>query len=100
MDTLPAISVAVTIHVIGMFGFSLPLGGWPTRTGRRAIMLMGFLCLAAGAILVAVTPRYWIIVTGTFLVGVGWFAATVAATAVIADATRTFERGRAIAHAH
>ena len=93
---LPAISVAVTIHVIGMFGFSLPLGWLADRTARRAVMLMGFLCLAAGAILVTVTPRYWIIVTGTFLVGVGWSAATVAATAVIADATRTFQRGRAI----
>jgi MFS family permease len=93
---LPAISVAVTIHVIGMFGFSLPLGWLADRMGRRAVILMGFLFLAGGAVLVPATSRYWIIVTGTFMVGVGWSAATVAATAVIADATRTFERGRAI----
>src|SRR5215510_11021517 len=55
-----------------------------------------FVFLAGWAILVAATPRYWMIVTGTFMVGVGWSAATVAATAVIADATRSFERGRAI----
>jgi len=93
---LPAISVAVTIHVIGMFGFSLPLGWLADRAGRRAVMLLGFLLLAGGAVLVPATSRYWIIVTGTFMVGVGWSAATVAATAVIADATHTFERGRAI----
>jgi Major Facilitator Superfamily/Cyclic nucleotide-binding domain len=93
---LPAISVAVTIHVVGMFGFSLPLGWLADRAGRRAVMLLGFLLLAGGAVLVPATSRYWIIVTGTFMVGVGWSAATVAATAVIADATHTFERGRAI----
>jgi len=93
---LPAISLAVAIHVVGMFGFSLPLGWLADRAGRRAVMLLGFLFLAGGAILVPATSRYWIIVTGTFLVGLGWSAATMAATAVIADATHTFERGRAI----
>jgi MFS family permease len=93
---LPVISVAVTIHVIGMFGFSLPLGWLADRTGRRTVMVLGFVFLEGGAILVAATPRYWMIVTGTFMVGVGWSAATVAATAVIADLTRSFERGRAI----
>jgi len=93
---LPAISVAVTIHVIGMFGFSLPLGWLTDRVGRHAVLLLGFLFLAGGAGLVPLTSRYWIIVAGTFLVGLGWSAATVAATAIIADATHTFERGRAI----
>ena len=93
---LPAISVAVTIHVIGMFGFSLPLGWLADRAGRRAVMLLGLLLLAAGAVLVPATTGYWIVVSGTFMVGVGWSAVTVAATAVIADATRAFERGRAI----
>src|SRR5262249_50512159 len=86
---LPAISLAVAIHVVGMFGFSLPLGWLADRAGRRAVMLLGFLFLAGGAILVPATSRYWIIVTGTFLVGLGWSAATMAATAVIADATHT-----------
>src|SRR5215813_2785027 len=85
---LPVISVAVTIHVIGMFGFSLPWGWLADRVGRRAVMVLGFVFLGAGAVLVAATVRYWTIVTGTFMVGVGWSAATVAATAVIADVTR------------
>jgi MFS family permease len=94
--SLPVISVAVTIHVIGMFGFSLPLGWLADRAGRRAVMVLGFVFLGGGAVLLAATPRYWMIVTGTFMVGVGWSAATVAATAVIADVTRSIERGRAI----
>src|SRR5262245_47290185 len=81
---LPAISLAVTIHVIGMFGFSLPLGWLTDRMGRDAVMFLGFLFLAGGALLVPATSHYWIIVTGTFTVGLGWSAATIAATAVIA----------------
>jgi MFS family permease len=46
--------------------------------------------------LVPATSHYWIIVAGTFTVGLGWSAATVAATAVIADATHASERGQAI----
>jgi MFS family permease len=37
-----------------------------------------------------------LITLGTFLVGLGWAAANVAATALIADLAQTAERGRAI----
>ena len=93
---MPAISVAVTIHVIGMFGFSLPLGRLADRAGRRAVLFLGLFLAAVGAVLVPIAASYWIIVTGIFLVGVGWSAVTVAATAVIADTTSALERGRAI----
>lgn len=93
---MSAISVAVTIHVIGMFGFSLPLGRLADRVGRRAVLLQGLLIAAVGAVLVPLTSYYWIIVTGTFLVGLGWSAVTVAATTLIADTAGALERGRAI----
>src|SRR5262249_62202540 len=44
---LPAISFAVAMHVIGMFGLSLPLGHLADRLGRRHVMLGG--TVAAGA---------------------------------------------------
>ncbi len=50
----------------------------------------------AGAALVAFTDAFWTITLGTFLVGLGWAAANVAATALIADHSETEERGRAI----
>ena len=64
--------------------------------GRDPVMALGLLLLAGGAILVPATSHYWMIVAGTFTVGLGWSAATVVATAVIADATDASERGRAI----
>ncbi len=91
-----AISVSVAIHVAGMFGFSLPLGRLCDRAGRRPVLLGGLAVLAAGAILVPSTADYWIATLGTFLVGVGWSGASVAASALIADSTQPAWRGRAI----
>jgi MFS family permease len=91
-----AISVSVAIHVVGMFGFSLPLGRLCDRAGRRPVLLAGLGVLAAGAILVPTTSDYWVATLGTFLVGLGWSAASVAASALIADTTVPEQRGRAI----
>ncbi|MGH9891410.1 MAG: MFS transporter, partial [bacterium] len=93
---LSAISLSVAIHVVGMFGFSLPLGMLSDRLGRRAILLAGMVLAGGGSILVPMSPSYWIITAGTFLVGLGWSCVNVAAAALIADTTSPPERGRAI----
>jgi MFS family permease len=94
--SLTAISVSVALHVVGMFGFSLPLGRLSDRIGRRATMLAGTVVCAAGAALVPFSTAYAVATLGIFLVGLGWSAATVAATAGIADAVPAEARGRAV----
>ncbi|MFN3974249.1 MAG: MFS transporter [Dehalococcoidia bacterium] len=91
-----AISVSVSIHVVGMFGFSLPLGRLTDRIGRRVVLLLGVVIAAAGSALVPISPNYWVITAGTFLVGLGWSFINVGATALIADVVHPDERGRAI----
>ncbi|MGH2369892.1 MAG: MFS transporter, partial [Chloroflexota bacterium] len=91
-----AISTSVAIHVVGMFGLSLPLGRAADRFGRRPVLLGGLVVLAVGAILVPSTSDYWIATAGTFLVGVGWSGASVAASALIVDTTDPAHCGRAI----
>ena len=93
---LPAISVSVSIHVIGMFAFSIPLGKVGDAIGRRILLIAGSFIAISGTLLVPVSPDYWVITLGTFLVGLGWSCVNVAATAVIADTTQPYERGRAI----
>ncbi|MDP2663159.1 MAG: MFS transporter, partial [Dehalococcoidia bacterium] len=93
---LPAISVSVSIHVIGMYGFSVPLGWLADRVGRRAVLLVGLVIAGVGSMLIPTSSSYWVITTGTFLVGLGWSAGYVAATALIADTSSPEERGRAI----
>ena len=94
--TLSAIAISHTFHSIGMFAFTIPLGKLADRVGRSRIMFPGVFVSLIGAALVAFTPNLVTVTLGTFLVGVGWAAANVAATAFIADQVTTTERGRAI----
>lgn len=93
---LPAISLGVAIHVVGMFGLSLPLGKAADRFGRRPVLLGGVLVAGVASVVVVSTSAYWLIVLGTFLVGVGWSGVNVGGTALLADTTRAGERGRVI----
>ena len=93
---LSAISLSVAIHVIGMFGFSIPIGRLGDRVGRRNTMLLGVVVAAMGTWLVVATPHYWVITLGTFLVGLGWSGGNISATALYADTTPPSGRGRVI----
>lgn len=94
--SLVAISVSMAFHASGMFAFSIPLGWLADRYGRGIVMFPGVAITLVGAWMVAFTAPYWSITLGTFLVGLGWAAANIAATAAVADFTETIERGRAI----
>ena len=59
-------------------------------------MFPGVATALAGAGLVAYTHSYFPITFGAFLVGIGWAAANVSATALIADHYVTATRGRAL----
>lgn len=94
--SLGAIAFSHMFHTAGMFAFTIPLGRLADRFGRGPVMFPGVATALLGAVLVTFTPGYWTITLGTFLVGLGWAAANVAATALIADFAETAERGRAI----
>ncbi len=90
------ISIAVTIHVIGMYGFSVLFGRMTDRLGAKTVMIIGILVTGAGALLMTLTSNYYIITLGIFLVGLGWSATTVCTTALIASLTETSLRGRVL----
>jgi MFS family permease len=94
--SLASIALSHAFHSAGMFAFTIPLGKLADRIGRRTVMAGGVATTLLAAGLVAFTEVYWSITLGTFLVGLGWAAANVAATALIADHAETEERGRAI----
>jgi MFS family permease len=93
---LPMISVAVAVHVVGMYGLSLPLGRLTDRIGRRNVILTGLVIDAFGAVLVPLSTDYWVATAGLLLVGIGWSCVNVAVTALIADTVPAVERGRAV----
>jgi MFS family permease len=94
--SLGAIAFSQMFHSAGMFAFTIPLGRLADRFGRERVMYPGVATALLGAGLVTFTSAYVTITLGTFLVGVGWAAANVAATAFIADHYDTAHRGRAI----
>jgi MFS family permease len=94
--SLSAISVSVALHVVGMFGFSLPIGRLSDRIGHRKTMLSGTGVCALGSLLVPLSPDFWVATLGIFLVGLGWSGVTVSATAQIADVVPPQARGRAV----
>ncbi len=94
--SLGAIAFSHMFHSAGMFAFTVPLGKLADRFGRDKVMFPGVATALTGAALVAFTGDFWAVTLGTYLVGLGWAAANVAATALIADHAETNERGRAI----
>jgi MFS family permease len=93
---LPMISLSVAIHVVGMFGLSIPLGRLTDQIGQRNVMLLGSVISAVGSCFVSLTSEYHLITIGTFLVGLGWSCINVASSALIADVVAPGDRGRAI----
>ena len=93
---LTAIGISHMFHTAGMFAFTIPLGRLADRIGRERVMFPGVATALIGAIMISFLSDYWLITLGTFLVGIGWAAANVAATALVADETETIHRGRAI----
>jgi MFS family permease len=94
--SLTAITVSHMFHSAGMFAFTIPLGWASDRYGREQVMYPGVGVALIGALFVAFAEGFAAVTIGTFLVGLGWCAANVASTALIADLVETQHRGRAI----
>jgi MFS family permease len=93
---LTAIALSHSFHAAGMFAFTIPLGWASDRYGREWVMYPGVGMALIGALFVAFSEGFVSVTLGTFLVGLGWCAANVASTALIADCVETQHRGRAI----
>lgn len=91
---LAPISVSVMIHVLGMYAFSIPFGRMADRWGRRRMLVSGAVTSGVGALVTTLFEDYWVITVGIFLVGLGWSAAIVTSTAVVADVSPALSRGR------
>jgi MFS family permease len=94
--SLTAIAISHSFHAAGMFAFTIPLGWAADRYGREWVMHPGVATTLIGALFVAYADGFWAVTLGTFLVGLGWSAANVASTALLADHADTAHRGRAI----
>jgi multidrug resistance protein len=66
------------------------------RYGRRPIYLASVACFALGSLLIALSPRFWMIIVSRAVQGVGAGGITPTASAVVGDTFPPQERGKAL----
>jgi len=89
------ITLALTAHTLGMFGFSSFTGWLIDRTSRHLMIMVGSLVLALSAIIVPLSPSLFPVALALFLLGLGWNFCFIAASSLLSDALAPGERGRA-----
>lgn len=98
--TLVIVGLTISLHVAGMFGLS-PVFGWlADRVGREAIIALGQVLLLAALLLTSFGADHQeAVIAGLILLGLGWSASTVVASALVAESAdplrRTVIQGRA-----
>jgi MFS family permease len=90
------IALVISVHIAGMFALSPVVGYLLDRYGRRRGLLVGGVLSASGALLGSFTEAPPLVGVGLFLVGLGWSACFLGATATISDLTAVRERGGAL----
>lgn len=83
---LAIVGLTISLHVAGMFALS-PLFGWLSdRFGRLRTILLGQLLFLVALVVIALGELDSLLVTvGLVFLGLGWSAATVSGSALVAD---------------
>ena len=84
--TLVIVGLTISLHVAGMFGLS-PIFGWMSdRVGRERVIALGQVLLLAALLTTSFGADYQgAVMVGLVLLGLGWSASTVGASALVAE---------------
>jgi MFS family permease len=98
--SLTIVGFTISLHIAGMFAFSPLFGIASDRLGRIPTILFGQVVFLASLLITALGQHDTVAITvGLVLLGLGWSASTVAASALVADLatgeTRLRVQGRA-----
>lgn len=91
---LPAISVVIMAHTLGMFGLSFVTGWLVDKVGRPKMIVAGGLVLAIACFMAPFSTTVAWLAVALFLLGLGWNFCFVAGSALLSDTLRSSERGR------
>lgn len=93
--SLVVVGFTISLHIAGMYALS-PVFGWASdRFGRIRILLVGQLLFVMSIFVVAIgTANNAAVGVGLVLLGLGWSASTVSASALISDLVTGAERVR------
>jgi predicted MFS family arabinose efflux permease len=89
-----AISLTTSLHVLGMFGFSILSGRLTDSIGRAPVIGAGAIVLLTACAIAPLSPAFGPITTGLFLLGLGWNFCFVGGSSLLADQLSPDERAR------
>jgi MFS family permease len=90
------VALLMVVFVLCSLCSTAVLANLGDRHGRRPVFLGSVACFAAGSLLIALSPSFWVVLVGRAVQGIGAGGITPTASAVIGDAVAAEERGRAL----
>lgn len=90
---LSAVGFVISIHIAGMYAFAPVFGILTDKLGATRVILAGQIIFLFSLVISGLgQDNYWIVFIGLFLLGLGWSAATVAASALLSEVLPTSEK--------
>jgi MFS family permease len=92
-DVLVLIGFTISLHIAGMYALS-PVMGWLTdKTGRLPVIILGHGLILLAVCVAGFGQQQPVLVTaGLVLLGLGWSAATIAASTLLAESVSAEDR--------
>jgi multidrug resistance protein len=90
------IGLVLTVFILCSLCSTALMANLSDRHGRRPIYLASVACFALGSLLIALSPRFWMIVASRAIQGIGAGGITPTASAVVGDSFPPEQRGRAL----
>lgn len=84
-DTLQLVGIVISLHVLGMYALSPVFGSMADRFGPMLVAMVGIglLVAALGTGYVAATGETWLTMLALTLLGLGWSASVISASALV-----------------
>ena len=97
--SLAIVGFTISLHIAGMYALSPVFGFLADRFGRVQVIVLGQVLLSLSLLLTGVgSESEFVVLAGLIVLGLGWSAATVAASALLTESTplnrRTTIQGR------
>jgi MFS family permease len=93
--TLAEVGFTISLHIAGMYAFAPVFGNLTDRLGAKPVIAIGQLVFLVSLALSGFGQSDFVaVVIGLFLLGLGWSATTVAASALLSESLGTEDRSK------
>jgi MFS family permease len=90
------VGIALAAYAVPIALLSLPLGRAADRFGRRPLLILGLLVVAAGSVLIAESRSLELLIAARVIQGIGSAASWISALALVSDTAPPGRRGESI----